>query len=89
MPGTGNTGGQPVPAVLILDAQRRVLSATESVARLLGTSPQALVGRSFDELRAELSEIPGALDDIIVRSDLIPGIHLVLLRPPDRVRPRE
>jgi PAS domain-containing protein len=82
MPGTGREGGRPVPAVLILDAERRVLSATESVARLLGTSPKALVGRTFDELRAELQAIPGALNDIIVRSDVIPGIHLVLLRPP-------
>ena len=82
MPATGHEGGHPVPAVLILDAERRVLSATESVARLLGTSPKALVGRSFDELRTELQEIKGALDDIIVRSDVIPGIHLVLLRPP-------
>jgi hypothetical protein len=66
---------------LILDAERRVLSATESAARLLATSPQALVGRSFEELRAELQGIPSALDDIIIRSDVIPGIHLVLLRP--------
>ena len=42
----------------------------------------ALIGRSFDDLRAELENIPGALDEIIVRSDVIPGIHLVLLRPP-------
>ena len=82
MPGTRPAGGWPVPAVLILDAERRVLSATESVARLFGTAPRALVGRSFDELRAELQGIPGALDDIIVRSDVIPGIHLVVLRPP-------
>jgi hypothetical protein len=84
MPGTGTDGGRPVPAVLLLDAQRRVLSATESVALLLGTSPRALAGRSFDDVRAELQGIPGALDDIMVRSDVIPGIHLVLLRPPDR-----
>ena len=86
MPGTGPGAGRPVPAVLILDAERRILSATESVARLLGTAPRALVGRGFDDLRAELQGIPGALDDIIVRSDVIPGIHLVLLRlpsPPD------
>jgi hypothetical protein len=67
---------------LILDAERRVLSATESVARMLSTSPRALVGRNFDDLRAELQAIPGALNDIIVRSDVIPGIHLVMLRPP-------
>jgi hypothetical protein len=79
MSGTGTEWGQPVPAVLILDAQRRVLSATESVALMLGTSPRAL-GRGSDDLRAELQGIPGALDDIIVRSDVIPGIHLVLLR---------
>jgi hypothetical protein len=89
MPGTGTEWGQPVPAVLILDAQRRVLSATESVALLLGTSPRALVGRSFDDVRRELERIPGALDDIIVRSDVIPGIHLVLLRPPGRAQPPE
>jgi PAS domain-containing protein len=83
MPGTGTEWGQHIPGVLILDAQRRVLSATESVALLLGTSPRALVGRGFDDLRAELQGIPGALDDIIVRSDVIPGIHLVLLRLPD------
>ena len=83
MPATGRQGGRPVPAVLLLDAERRVLSATESVARLLGTTPKALVGRSFDELRAELQGIPGALDDIIIRSDVIPGIHLVVLRSPD------
>jgi hypothetical protein len=82
MPGTGPETGRTVPAVVILDAERRVLSATESVARLLATSPRALVGRSFDDLRAELQGIPGALDDIILRSDVIPGIHLVLLRPP-------
>jgi hypothetical protein len=82
MPGTGSVGGRSVPAVLILDAERRVLSATESVARLLSTSPRALVGRNFDDLRAELQAIPGALNDIIVRSDVIPGIHLVMLRPP-------
>ena len=82
MPGTGPEGGRPVPAVLILDAERRVLSATESVARLLGTTPKALVGRGFDDLRAELQAIPGALNDIIVRSDVIPGIHLVMFRPP-------
>jgi hypothetical protein len=82
MPGTGSEGGRSVPAVLILDAERRVLSATESVARLLATSPRALVGRNFDDLRAELQAIPGALNDIIVRSDVIPGIHLVMLRPP-------
>jgi PAS domain-containing protein len=81
MPGRGRQGGRPVPAVLILDAERRVLSATESVARLLGASARALVGRSFDDLRAELQDIPGALDDIVVRSDVIPGIHLVVLRP--------
>jgi hypothetical protein len=67
---------------LILDAERRVLSATESVARMLGTSPRDLVGRDFDHLRAELQAIPGALNDIIVRSDVIPGIHLVMLRAP-------
>jgi PAS domain-containing protein len=82
MPGTGSEEGRPVPAVLILDAERRVLSATESVARLLGTSSRALVGRNFDDLRAELQAIPGALNDVIVRSDVIPGIHLVMLRPP-------
>jgi PAS domain-containing protein len=82
MPGTGPAGGRPVPAVLILDAERRVLSATESVARMLGTSPRALVGRNFDDLRAELQAIPGALNDVIVRSDVIPGVHLVMLRPP-------
>jgi PAS domain-containing protein len=82
MPGTGSEGGRPVPAVLILDAERRVLSATESVARMLGTSPRDLVGRDFDHLRAELQAIPGALNDIIVRSDVIPGIHLVMLRAP-------
>jgi hypothetical protein len=81
MPATRPEEG-PVPAVLILDAERRVLSATETVARLLGASPRALVGRSFDDLRAELQSIPGALDDIIIRSDVIPGVHLVLLRPP-------
>ena len=83
MHGTGPEGAPAIPAVLILDAERRVLSATESVARLLATSPQALVGRSFEALRAELQGIPGALDDIILRSDVIPGIHLVLLRQPD------
>jgi hypothetical protein len=82
MSGTGREGGRPAPAVLILDAERRVLSATESVAVLLGTSAKALVGRSFDELRSELQEIKGALDDIIVRSDVIPGIHVVMLRSP-------
>lgn len=82
MPAMEPEGGRPVPAVLILDAERRILSATESVARLLDTSPRALIGRSFDDLRAELENIPGALDEIIVRSDVIPGIHLVLLRPP-------
>jgi hypothetical protein len=82
MPGTAPEGGRAVPAVLLLDAERRVLSATESVARLLGTSSRALVGRHFDDLRAELQAIPGALNDIIVRSDVIPGIHLVMLRPP-------
>jgi hypothetical protein len=82
MPGTGSAGGRPVPAVLILDAERRVLSATDSVARILSTSPRALMGRNFDDLRAELQAIPGALNDIIVRSDVIPGIHLVMLRPP-------
>jgi len=83
MHGTGPEEGRAIPAVLILDAERRVLSATESVARLLATSPRALVGRHFDDLRAELQGIPGALDDIILRSDVIPGIHLVLLRPGD------
>jgi hypothetical protein len=83
MHGTGPEEGRAIPAVLILDAERRVLSATESVARLLATSPRALVGRQFDDLRAELQGIPGALDDIILRSDVIPGIHLVLLRPRD------
>jgi hypothetical protein len=73
---------------LILDAERRVLSATESVARMLSTSPRALVGRNFDDLRAELQAIPGALNDIIVRSDVIPGIHLVMLRPPGPPRSR-
>jgi hypothetical protein len=82
MPGTEPESGRPVPAVLILDAERRVLSATESIARLLGTSARALVGRTFDDLRAELQAIPGGLDDIIVRSDVIPGVHVVLLRPP-------
>jgi hypothetical protein len=67
---------------LILDAERRVLSATESVARMLSTSPRALVGRNFDDLRGELQAIPGALNDIIVRSDVIPGIHLVMFRAP-------
>jgi len=81
MHGTGPEEGHAIPAVLILDAERRVLSATESVARLLATSSRALVGRHFDNLRAELQGIPGALDDIVVRSDVIPGIHLVLLRP--------
>jgi hypothetical protein len=81
MPGTEPQEGRTVPAVLILDAERRVLSATESVARLLETSPRALVGRHFDDLRAELENVPGALDEIVVRSDVIPGIHLVLLRP--------
>jgi hypothetical protein len=66
---------------LNLDAERRVLSATESVARLLGASGRALVGRSFDDLRVELQDMPGALDDIVVRSDVIPGSHLVVLRP--------
>jgi PAS domain-containing protein len=80
MSATGRQRGRSVPAVLLLDAERRVLSATESVAALLGTSPKALVGRSFDELRAELQDIAGALDDIILRSDVIPGIHLVMLR---------
>jgi PAS domain-containing protein len=81
MPLPRPAGGAPVPAVLIIDADRRVLSATESVARLIGASPRALVGRAFDEVRVELERIPGALDDMIVRSDVIPGIHLVLLRP--------
>jgi hypothetical protein len=89
MPATEPEGGRPVPAVLILDAERRVLSATESVARLLDTTPRALVGRSFDDLRAELELIPGALDEIVVRSDVIPGIHLVLLRPPRGHHDRE
>ena len=83
MHGTGPEEGHAIPAVLILDAERRVLSATESVARLLATSSRALVGRHFDNLRAELQGIPGALDDIVVRSDVIPGIHLVLLHPRD------
>lgn len=68
------------PVVLILDASRRVLSATASAAALLDTSPEKLVGVTFDEIRERLEAVPGALDDIVIHSDVIPGIHLVLLR---------
>jgi hypothetical protein len=70
----------PIPALLLLDAERRILSATETAADLLHTTVGDLVGRRFDEIAEQRHAASGGIDDFVQRRDIIPGIHLALLR---------
>ena len=72
--------GDPIPALLVLDAERRILSATETAATVLHTTVNDLVGRRFDEVAEEHGAATGGIDDFVLRRDVIPGIHLALLR---------
>jgi hypothetical protein len=70
----------PIPALLLLDAERRILSATETAAHVLHTTVQDLVGRRFDEVAEQHRAATGGADEFVLRRDVIPGIHLALLR---------
>jgi hypothetical protein len=70
----------PIPALLLLDAERRILSATETAAQLLHATVQELVGRHFDEVAEQRRAATGGIDEFVLRRDVIPGIHLALLR---------
>ena len=78
--GTQTGRGAPIPALLLLDAERRILSATETAANLLQTTVQDLVGRRFDEVAEHHRAASGGIDAFVLRRDVIPGIHLALLR---------
>jgi hypothetical protein len=78
--GMQSGGDRPIPALLLLDAERRILSATETAARVLHTTVQDLAGRRFDEVAEQHRAASGGRDDFVLRRDVIPGIHLALLR---------
>ncbi len=71
---------EPIPALLLLDAERRILSATETAANVLHTTVKDLVGRRFDEVAEQHRAAGGGIDDFVLRRDIIPGIHLALVR---------
>ena len=75
-----NWSSWAIPALLLLDAERRILSATETAANVLRTTVNDLVGRCFEEVAEQHRAASGRADDFVLRRDVIPGIHLALLR---------